>query len=386
MKRSLEDRFAYQKTNRYFAQIANGLEKLEAEEISKLGASDVKTTYRGIYFTADHETLYRVNYTSRFASQVLAPILTFDCHSEKYLYKTAKSLPWKRLLSLDETFAVKANVSKSRIRHSQYAERRLKDAVVDYFREISGRRPNVDPKDPDLWLNLYIHNNKATISVDTSGGSLHRRGYRLDSVSAPMQETVAAAIIKFSGWSGQRRLYDPMCGSGTLLAEAYMYACRIPAGYLRCKFGFEQLPDFDEELWKKVKQDYEKQIKTLPKGLIAGSDLSEDAVRAAGNNLKRLPGGENVDITRRPFQKIDSLKETVIICNPPYGIRSNDTGGAKALLDEFVSFLKERCSGAVAYIYLGRKKLFKSVFLKASWEKEINSGGLRGYLAKYEIR
>ncbi len=330
--------------------------------------------------------MYRVNYTARLLTHVLAPLLTFDCHSDRYLYKTAKSLPWEKLISLDTTFAIEANVSGSRIRHSQYAAQKLKDAIADRFREISGKRPDVDPRNPDLWLNLYVHNNKATISAETSGGSLHRRGYRVASVAAPMQETVAAAIIKYSGWKGERPFYDPMCGSGTLLAEALMHACRVPAGYLREKFGFMRLPDFEEGLWKKVKRDCNKQIKPITPGLLRGSDISGDAVEAAKENLQRLPGGEQVKISKRPFQKIDSLKDTVIICNPPYGMRSKNTREAGALLDEFGKFLKERCGGAAAYIYLGNKKLIKDIYLQSSWKKPINSGGLNGYLVKYKIR
>ena len=199
--------------------------------------------------------MYRVNYMTRLATRVLAPLLTFDCHSDKYLYKTAYSIPWSELLSVKSTFAIDANVTASRIKHSQYAAQKLKDAIVDQFREESGVRPNVETRDPDIWLNLFIRNNKATISFDTSGGSLHRRGYRVASVEAPMQETVAAAIIRYTGWDGARQLYDPMCGSGTLLAEAAMHYCRIPAGYLRKKFGFMRLPDFNNSLWKKIKQD-----------------------------------------------------------------------------------------------------------------------------------
>jgi putative N6-adenine-specific DNA methylase len=377
--------FAYQKNQRFFAQIADSLEELGTEELSRLGAIEVKPSYRGIYFSADPAALYRINYSARLITRVMAPLLTFNCHSDKYLYKTARSLPWTELLSLKTTFAIFANVANSNIHHSQYAARRVKDAIVDQFREACGERPNVEPRYPDVWINLYINNNKATISLETSGGSLHRRGYRQESVEAPMQETVAAAIIQLSGWNGERPLYDPMCGSGTLLTEACMHVCQIPAGYLRPHFGFEQLPDFDAALWNEVKRECNGQIRPLPPGLICGSDLSGAAAEVAQKNCQMLPGGNRITISTRRFQDIDALKDAVILCNPPYGLRMNTEKQAATLLEEFDAFLKARCQGSVAYVYLGNKTLLKQIALRPSWKKPLKNGGLQGYLAKYEI-
>ena len=378
--------FTYQKNQRFFAQIASGLEELGAKELAELGADDIAPSYRGLYFSADHGTLYHINYTTRLITRVLAPLLTFDCHSDRYLYKTAKSLPWSELISLQKTFAVFANVANSYIRHSQYAALRLKDAIVDQFRETCDARPNIDPIHPDVWINLYIHNNKATISLDTSGGSLHRRGYRRASVTAPMQETVAAAMLQLSGWQGECPLYDPMCGSGTLLAEALIRVCNIPAGYLRPQFGFEHLPDFDAALWKNVKRECNRQIQPLPHGLLAGSDIDEAAVEVAQTNCRMLPGGKQITLQTRPFQQIESLKDTVILCNPPYGKRLNTAKETAKLLEEFGTFLKERCQGATAYIYVGNDKLLEQIPLWPSWKKPLSNGGLKGYLAKYKIR
>ena len=238
--------FSYQKSGRYFAQVAQGLEDMGRKELQKLGAQEIKSAFKGFYFSADKATLYRLNYCSRFLSRILAPLIRFDCHSDKYLYKTASKINWQSLIELKNTFAVRANVSHSKITHSQFAALRLKDAIVDAFRKNTGKRPNVDTREPDILFNLHIQNNKATIYLDTSGASLHRRAYRQKSIAAPMQEIVAAAIISLSGWNGSRPLLDPMCGSGTLLCEAMMHYCRIPAGFLRNKFGFTALPDFDE--------------------------------------------------------------------------------------------------------------------------------------------
>ncbi len=305
--------FTYQKTNRYFAQIAQGLEPLGAEELETLGAQDVKTSFRGIYFNADPATLYRVNYMSRLCTRILAPLLSFDCHSTKYLYKTAQKIKWEQLLDKDTTFAIKASVAQSKISHSQYAALCLKDAIVDYFRDREGTRPSIDKTSPDVWLHLRIDRNKALISLDTSGGSLHRRGYRQESVEAPMQETVAATIIRMTQWDGTTPIIDPMCGSGTLLSEALMHHCNIPAGYLRKKFGFKMMPEFDKITWQTVKTEQHGKIKRLPSKLLFGSDNSSEAVAAAKKNNASLPNGDKITFKTKRFQDIQRVEKKIIV-------------------------------------------------------------------------
>ncbi|MEN8232886.1 MAG: THUMP domain-containing protein [Thermodesulfobacteriota bacterium] len=375
----------YQKSGRYFAQIAEGLEDLGRKELQELGARDIKPGYRGFYFSAEKASLYRLSYCSRLLSRILAPLILFDCHSAKYLYKTACKIDWASFIDLKDTFAVKANVSHSKITHSQYASLRLKDAIVDVFRSNTGERPNVDTKTPDVLFNLYIQNNKATIYLDTSGVSLHRRGYRLQSIAAPMQEIVAAAIIRLSGWDGSRPLVDPMCGSGTLLCEAMMHYCRIPAGFLRKKFGFESLPDFDAKIWTSVKQAADGRIRDLPLGLISGSDKSGEAVEAARTNSTNFPQGKNISLSVKPFQNIKSLKDYVIVCNPPYGIRMDTDAEIKDFMKQLGDFLKQRCKGGEAYLYFGNRELIKSIGLKPAWKKVLISGGLDGRLVKYSL-
>ena len=378
--------YKYQEFGRYFAQIAGGSEDLGAAELHELGARDTGTAYRGVHFTADPEALYRINYGARLITRVLAPLTSFGCHDPDYLYRAARALSWDDFLTLDRTFAVYANVSNSRIRHSKYAALRVKDAIVDHFREATGRRPSVDVHDPDVWFNLYIENDHATISLGTSAGSMHRRGYREESGAAPMQETVAAAIIRLTEWEGERPLYDPMCGSGTLLAEALMHYCRIPAGFLRRQFGFEALPDFDAALWKRVRQEMDEQIRPLPAGLIAGSDVDAEAVAAARANLSSLPGGQDVRLETRDFRALRSLPDRTIVLNPPYGVRMDASPGGDSLLRAFGDFLKQRCTGSSAYIYAGRPALLKQVGLRAAWKKPLVSGDLDGRLARYDVR
>lgn len=377
--------YQYQKTGRFFGQIADGLEELGCEELRELGAANVTPGHRGITFAADMATLYRINYRSRLLSRVLAPLITFDCHSTKYLYKTARSLPWTDLFGLENTFAVFAQVSGSAIRHSQYAGLCLKDAVADSFREEHGRRPDVDPKHPDVWLNLHVRNNRATISLDCSGGSLHRRGYRKEGVDAPMQETVAAAIIRLTGWDGTTPLYDPMCGSGTLLCEAFMHAARIPAAFLRPRFGFERLPEFDAGKWKMERKKADAAMRPVPADLIRGSDIEDEAVRAARRNLAALPEGGRIKVFRTDFRDIADLSNTTIVCNPPYGIRMKKDGDITAFVRELGDFLKQRCTGSTAFLYFGDRALLKSVGLRTAWKKPLKNGGLDGRLARYDL-
>ena len=377
--------FDYQRTNRFFAQVSEEMGVLGVEELTGLKARNIRPAYRGVYFEADKAALYRINYTSRYLTRVLAPLLTFNCHTTEYLYKKAKGLNWGEFFSADNSFAIFATVTHSQITHSQYAALCLKDAMVDHFRESHGKRPRIDRMNPDVWINLHIAYNRATISLDTSGGSLHRRGYKQATVEAPMQETVAAAIIRLTEWDGSRPLYDPMCGSGTLLMEALMHYCRIPSGLLRKRFGFECLPDFDRSLWLALKGKADEAIRPLSSGLIAGSDLSREAVEAARKNTAYLPYGNEIGLKVCDFQRIEGLPNTTIVSNPPYGVRQGTKENAGRLYRLLGDFLKQRCQGATAYIYFGDRRLIPEIGLKPAWKRPLKNGGLDGRLAKFEI-
>jgi len=377
--------YQYQKDCRYFAQIADSLKEAGAEELSELGAKDIRPEFSGIHFRADKSTLYRINYLTRLLSRCLAPLISFACPDADTLYQKAKQIAWEDFFAEGNTFAVSGNVSDSAITHSKYAALRLKDAVADYFKEKTSQRPDVSVRNPDILLNLHIRNNKAVISLDTSGGALHRRGYREEAVSAPMQETIAAAIIRFSEWDGSVPLYDPLCGSGTLLCEALMRDSNIPAGVFRNRFGFEFLPDFDGVAWKQVKKEADRHIRELPKGLIAGSDVSAEAVRAARTNLMGLHYGNNVSVKKADFRNLPALEGHVIITNPPYGIRMGGDENLEMFYKNLGDFLKQKCKGSAAFVYCGERKYIKKIGLKASWKKPIKAGGLDGRLVKYEI-
>lgn len=290
-----------------------------------------------------------------------------------------------RFFAPHQTFAIFSHVSQRHIKHSQYASLRLKDAIADHFLTKFGQRPSIHRTNPNVWINLHIENNKAVISLDTSGGSLHRRGYRDEGREAPMQEIVAAAIIRLSGWDGSRPLYDPMCGSGTLLMEALMVHGRIPSGLLRRRFGFEFMPDFDAALWREVKKTALDGIRDVPQDLILGSDISPGAVAAARKNASRLPQGDKIKLLVMDFREIEDWGERVIITNPPYGIRLGKDQDLVSLYKELGDFLKKKCKGSRAYIYFGNREFIPHIGLRPSWKKALKSGGLDGRLAKFEI-
>ncbi|MCI0452804.1 MAG: THUMP domain-containing protein [Candidatus Latescibacteria bacterium] len=345
----------------------------------------MKAGYRGLYFGAERRALYGIVYRALTVTRVLAPLVRFQCHSPEYLYKRTQTIAWSDFLTPKHTFAVFATVSNSAIRHSQYAALTIKDAIVDQFREKTGARPSIETIEPDLWINLYLHANKATLSIDVSGGSMHRRGYRVESVEAPMQETVAAAMLALSEWDGSTPLFDPMCGSGTILCEALMRYCRVPAGYLRTRFGFERLPDFDREGWRALKCEADTAIRMLPKPLIKGSDASADAVRAARANLARLPGGRTVSVEKRRFEDIERIDGATIVTNPPYGLRIGKRDAMPEFVRGFGDFLKHRCAGSSAFVYFGNRELLKSFGLRPTWKKPLASGGLDGRLVRVDL-
>ncbi len=379
-------RFEYQLNHRYFAQVAAGVEALAATELVALGAVEVEAALRGLHFSAEPENLYRIHYQSRLPTRLLAPLISFRCRHREDLYRAARGVAWATIFSPAQTFGVFANVSGNRnLKHSKFAALCVKDAVADAFREEHGERPDVDRRNPDIWIHLHIADERATISLDTSGGSLHRRGYRRQSVEAPMQETLAAAILALSGWQGEQPIYDPMCGSGTLLCEALMHLCRIPAGYLRARFGLHRLPDFDPTLWERVKREADGRMVALKPGWIAGSDIDPRAVRVAVANLGALPGGASVPVHRAAFDDLPGLENRLIVCNPPYGLRSGRDIELNAFYKAFGDFLKRRCNGSQAYVYFGNREMLKQIGLRPAWKKPLRNADLDGRLAKFEL-
>lgn len=379
--------FEYQKTNKYFAQIAGSIEKYGAEELKSLNAQIISEVPRGVRFECQKDELYRILYTSRFTQRILAPLISMQCHSEKYLYQQAnKNIKWTELFSVNETFTIITNVSNSHIKHSLYAGQILKDAICDQFKEKYGKRPSFKTKEGDIVFSLHINQNWASISMDISGKSLHKRGYRTQSNIAPMQETLAAVIIHLTQWDFSKPLIDLMCGSGTLLAEALMMYCNIPAGYLREDKSLKYMPDFDTELWESIKKEENEKIRPLPKGLLFGSDSDEQCISVAKENLKKLPYGENVVLQVKRFQDLEKKDNVIIVCNPPYGVRMGKTETINKLYNDLGDFLKQKTSASEAYILCGKDELVKQLRLRASWKKSLKNADIETKLAKVIIR
>ena len=385
--------FAYQRQGledsppggRYYAQVARGLEELAHDELQELGARGVEAGPSGLHFRHDAAGLYRVNYASRLATRVLAPLAEFDCFSAGALYEAARAVPWEEILSPEKTFAVFANVRDSRVTHSQFAALRVKDAIADRFRDRCGRRPDVDAEDPDAWIHLSLRADRALLSLDASGGSLHRRGYRQRTVAAPLQETLAAALVRLSGWQGERPLVDPLCGSGTILAEACLHYCRIASAFRRERFGFELLPDFDAAAWAGVRRELDAARRPLPQGLIRGSDIDRQAVAAARENLRQIPGTRGLAVERKDFRELPGIEGATIVCNPPYGVRVGEAEQALALMKEFGDFLKKRCQGSTAYVLCNSADMVRAVGLKPARRFVLFNGPLECRLLKIEI-
>ncbi|HAB52860.1 MAG TPA: RNA methyltransferase [Ignavibacteriales bacterium] len=375
--------YQYQRDG-FFAQAPGMMEELCEQELLELGATNTRIAYRGVDFKADKSSLYKINYTSRLLSRVLAPLVTFHCRSTNALMKAAEKIRWEEIFSLNKTFAISASVAKSQITNSLYASQVLKDGIADYFRSKFGKRPNVNTTNPDVRFNLHIEKDTAVISLDTSGESLHKRGYRLLAGEAPMQETLAAAIIRLSKWNGDNPLWDPMCGSGTILCEALMHYCKIPAQKLRKKFGFFNLPDFDRTAWNKVKEECDNKIRPLPKGIIKGSDKSQEAIKVAKNNLSHLPYSDSVDLSCKPFQHVKQFENGTMITNPPYGMRLGETEEVQVLYNELGDFLKTNCAGTSAFIYTGNPELRKSIGLKTTRRIHLDNGKLEGVLLQID--
>jgi putative N6-adenine-specific DNA methylase len=377
--------YRYQEDPRYFAQVGGGAEEPTARELADLGCTDVETGVRGVQFRADARVLYRVVYAGSLAQRVIAPLLRFKCHNPDYLYRKAREIDWRDFLRPGQTFAVQANVSHSKLKDSRYAALRLKDAVCDQLREATGDRPDIDTKAPHLWLNVHASHDWVTVGVDLAGGSLHKRGYRTATVDAPMQETVAAALLAHAEWTGERPLHDPCCGSGTILAEAWLRATGTPPLTLRGHFGFMQLPDFDIVAWKQVKKGLDSGRKLPAPGHVTGGDIDPRAVAAARTNLGHLPGGDRVTVTRQDFRDHPGLRDTVIVTNPPHGIRIGKQLDLKAFYKALGDWLKFKCAGSEAYVYFGDTQLLKFIGLRPAWKRPLRNGGLDGRVAKYEL-
>lgn len=361
-----------------------GFEEILAKELRNLGAGNVEVGVRSVAFDGDTGFMYKANICLRTAIKIIKPISSFHVSGEDDLYKKVFRMDWAEYLSVDDTFAIDATVFSDNFTHSLYVSQKTKDAIADKFRETDGKRPNVDVKNPDLRINIHIHQDQCNVSLDSSGASLHHRGYRTATNIAPINEVLAAGLLLLSGWDGQCDFMDPMCGSGTMLTEAAMIACNIPANINRKGFAFEKWPDFDSQLYEKIIDASLKKTREFHHKII-GMDKAPSAVRKAIDNIENANLTDYIDIKRDNFFKTEKEMEGPLhICfNPPYGERLDiDMQNFYASIGDT---LKQGYPGTNAWMITSNLDALKFVGLRPSRKIKVFNSHLESRLVQYEI-
>lgn len=369
---------------KFVAKTLYGLEKVLTRELETLGASDIKPVNRAVVFTGNRELLYKVNYCARTALSVLMPITDFRIRSKDDLYKAVRKVEWDRFLDSDYTFSVVPVVNSGIFNHSGFAGLVVKDSIADYFRNKTGRRPNVNTQDPQIVVNLHISNENVTVSLDSSGEPLFKRGYRREQGTAPLNEVLAAGMLLLSGWNGETSLTDPMCGSGTIPVEAGLISCRIPPGKFRNIFGFMKWKDYDEKLFDRIKLECDRNSCSLP-GKISGSDISETAIDQASANVAKAGLADVISLKVADLKDIRSTDNHGYVCiNPPYGQRLKPDD-LEELYKMIGTSLKHNFSGNTALILTSFRDAVKNIGLKPAEKHILFNGALECTLLKYEI-
>ena len=365
------------------AKTFQGLEEVLAQELTELGANNIEIGRRMVSFTGDKAMMYRANFCLRTAVRILKPIKTFKATDADDVYNAVRGVEWDDYLDLKTTFSVDSVVYSEEFRHSKFVAYKVKDAIVDYFREKHGERPNIRITNPDIRLNIHIADTQCTLSLDSSGESLHLRGYRAASVDAPINEVLAAGLIKLSGWDFKSDFIDPFCGSGTILVEAALMARNIYPGVFRKKFGFENWKDFDPELLQEIYDDDTQERAFDHK--IYGYDLNLRAIEAADANVKAAGVGDIVTLEQRDFQKFEQPAEkAIMVTNPPYGerLKPEDLMGLYQMIGKT---LKHSFCGNEAWIISYKEECFEAIGLKPSFKIPLYNGALDCEFRKYQL-
>lgn len=366
------------------AKTLYGLEEVLAEELKSLGAVDVEKGIRSVSFRGDLGFMYKANLSCRTALKILLPLHRFYVQNEDELYKAVMAYDWRQHLSLDKSFAVSATLHSEKFKHNQYAALKTKDAIVDQFRKHSGRRPNVNTQQPDVAIELHINDTLATLSLDSSGASLHHRGYRSATNLAPINEVLAAGMLLLSGWRGQTDFLDPMCGSGTLPIEAAMIAARIPANCNRTSFAFQKWDNYEVDLFETI---FDAQMDKIinPKGKIMGFDKAPSAIEKGLENVKNARLEEFVSLKKADFFQEPKLVEGRLhmLFNPPYGQRLK--ADVEILYKNIGDTLKQHYTHTDAWLITSDPQAMKSVGLRPTRKIKLFNGGLEAHLLHYVI-
>ena len=371
---------------RFFVTAAKGVEELVAGELATIGISGAKPERGGVSFTGTMMDAGKACLWLRSASRVLAILAEFSAADQKQLYDGVRAIDWPKYLTPEMTLAVDSVLRDSAMNHSGFLALKTKDAVVDAMRDRFGKRPSVDTRNPDLRINVHLVKNRCTVSLDVSGESLDRRGYHLDRNKAPLRENLAASLLLFSGWKGETPLYDPMCGSGTIITEAALIAANIAPGLLRDRFGFEKWPGHDPGEWRKVIAEARDLRKNSLQVALCGYDRSPGAVEMAKQNARRAGVAQMVSFKAAEFSGFspENLPATIFM-NPPYGERMGEIEELIPFYRQIGDILKQRCKGSTAYILCGSSELAAHVGLKAARRIPVWNGPIECRLMKFEL-
>lgn len=369
---------------KYIAKTSFGLEEILENELRSLGANDLIRYKRAVEFTGNHDILYRANLSLRTCLRILKPLYHFTANNPDQLYKKVKDINWTSFISHNDTIAIDGVVNSEFFTHSKYAALKVKDAIVDQIRDKSGKRPNVELKNPTYRLNVHIENNNCSILLDSSGESLHRRGYRIKGGIAPLNEVLAAGLLMLSGWDGKSNFVDPMCGSGTLLIEAAMITKNIAPNINREHFGFMSWKDFDKSLFQKIKKNLiSKQLPTTFSFI--GNDISNNAIELAKENAKRAGVFDDINFVIGDFKDLEhNLESGIVITNPPYDERIKQEN-INAFYKEFGDTLKNDFTGFDAWVFSANTEALKHLGLRTSRRLQLYNGALETRFYNYKM-
>ena len=360
-----------------------GLEEVLAAELVALGANNVEIQRRAVSFTGDKALMYKANMHLRTASRVLKTITTFKAKNADEVYEQIKKINWTDYLSLKTTFAIEATVYSEEFTHSKFVSYRVKDAIVDWFRDKTGERPSVKLENPNLTIHIHIAGTNCTVLLDSSGDSLHKRGYRISQNEAPLNEALAAGMILMTGWKGESDFIDPMCGSGTLLIEAALIALNIPPGIYRSAFGFEKWLDFDQQLFEDIYHDDSSEREFTHK--IYGSDISQRAIGISEQNVKSAGLTKYISLEVKGVKDVEAPSPgCILVTNPPYGerITSDDILGLYATIG---STFKHKFQGSRCWLISSHVECLDKIGLKSSQRIKLLNGTLECWYNCYEI-
>ena len=367
------------------AKTLYGLEEILAQELRQLGASNIEIGVRNVSFEGDTGFMYKANLCCRTAIKILKPITAFNVFKEEDLYQKVYNINWQQYMDVKGSLAVDATVFSDYFKHSQYISLKTKDAIVDRFRDMEGERPNVDLDHPTLRINIHIDRNICTVSLDSSGQSLHKRGYKVANTLAPINEVLAAGMILKAGWTGQSDFIDPMCGGGTLLAEAAMIACNIPANLNKEEFGFETWPDFDVDLYELIENAALKKIKEFHFKIV-GYDIDPVTLKKANENIVAANLSEFVTLAHCDFFETEKGRDRqlFLVFNPPYDERIS-IDNVERFYANIGNTLKRSYPDSQAWMITSNLEALKHVGLRPSKKIKLFNGKLESKLVQYEM-